>query len=87
MKPSPLHWLTCLPDHFAAAAASGTCFSNRKEALLIDDFAAAVTDGASDQSAIRLGAAPLAFGTRLEFGDLDIGRQSAHGVFETDLKS
>ena len=68
----------------AVAGAAGA--ADRKEALLVDDFAAAVAGGAGAGSAAGFAAGALAAFAALHARHLDFGAHAEHGVLEADLQ-
>src|SRR5579875_3928237 len=62
-----------LPNDLSPAAAASASFPHGKQALLVQNLTAAVTDRAGNQAAVGFAARPLTTRTRLHAGNLQIG--------------
>src|ERR1019366_3449262 len=73
-------------DDLAASVASAACTANRQEALLVENFAAAMAGGAVARPAARFAAGALAALAALHTRHLDFRAHAEHGVLEAEFQ-
>src|SRR5437016_361419 len=77
---------TRVADHLARSMAGAAGAPDGKEALLIEDLAAAVAGGAGARVAARFGARSAASAAGFHARNLDFRGQAEHGFLEADFE-
>ena len=81
-----LAFLAGTANDLASASALAATAANGKKGLLVENLAASTAGRACDQSVIGFRAFALAASALFHAGNLQVGRQASHGIFEADLQ-